>query len=711
MIRTERDEDGLLDLVIDLEDRPFNVLDTGLVEALSEAVEAALADEAVRGILLRSERGDLLVGADLQEIWTWLGPDAEGTASRARRLGDVLRRMETGGKPVGVVIDGQALGGGLEVCLACHHRVAVDRPGTRLGLPEVTLQLLPGAGGTQRLPRLVGAGPALDLMLGGKPVGVARAVELGLVDDAAPTPEQARVLLRERLLADAEATQPWDRRGFRPPGAQPNSAEHHALFTGWNARVLSQDPPAVSARRAILRCVYEGLPASLDGGLARERRHFLDLLRHPAARNVLRTTFFGLRRARRAPDRPERPATRLERIGIVGGGLMGAGVAQVCAMAGLRVVVVDVALDQAEAAREAARKRLDRAVSRGRLSAEDRDAALGRIQPAADVTALAGSDLVLEAIVEDVDAKRELLGRLEAVLGPHIPLATNTSSLPLGALARDLAHPARLVGLHFFSPVDRMKLVEVIQASRTDAPTLAAGLDLCRILRKVPIVVGDGRGFYTTRVFNAYLTEAFAMLDEGLPLPLIEAAGRHAGMPVPPLQLADIVGLDVMRHVLAAAEADPEDWVPAAQGPLLRHLVDEHGRTGRKGGGGFYDWTAEGPRPWGGLPASTRADAPVGALAERLILAQVADALRLLEAGRVRRPRDADLGGVFGWGFPAALGGPVSHADTLGPARLLERLETLHEAHGDRFAPTDDLRRRARDHTPFHDPGTPPWEA
>ncbi|MDP6933391.1 MAG: 3-hydroxyacyl-CoA dehydrogenase NAD-binding domain-containing protein [Myxococcota bacterium] len=709
MIGSERDEAGVLTLTWDMPGRTTNVFNTGSLTAFSEAIEAAVSDDSVTGIVIASAKKTFIAGADLETLEQLaFGPrDVRELDGSVGVLSELLRRMETCGKPVVAAIGGTALGGGFELALACHHRIVADLPSIRVGLPEATLGLLPGAGGTQRVPRMVGVQASLPLLLEGKQLRPAKALKAGLVDQVVPAEqllERARAWVRDN---PGSHTQPWDQRGFQVPGGGMESPTTLQTLMVANAMYAAKTYGNYPAGRAILSCVYEGLRTTLDAALLIEKRYFLELLLEPTAGAMIRTLFLSLGDANklvRRPDGIDKRAPR--RIGVLGAGLMGAGVAMVAAKAGISVVVLDLTREKAEAALDYARGKLDRAIARGRSTEEKKAAVLSRIQASGDHADLADCDLVIEAVFEDREIKAGATRATDAVLGSEAILASNTSTLPITGLAEASSRPENFIGLHFFSPVERMPLVEVIVGERTSDRTLAWSLDAVQALGKTPIVVNDSRGFYTSRVFGTYITEGNAMLLDGVSPALIENAGAMSGMPMPPLNLADEVGLGLMYQVGIQTRKDLGDAAPdnPSQG-VMEVLVKEHDRTGKGSGRGFYDYGEDGKRLWSELQNlfPVAAEQPsVDDLVERFLYVQAIEAARCMDQGVLRATEDADVGAILGWGFAPYTGGPLSYIDRIGAETFVVRADELTELHGPRFEPPELLRRMASEGTSFY---------
>lgn len=684
---------GIAVLSIDMPGRSMNVLNAGLVDALATAFDRAVHDPAVRGIVITSASRGFVAGADLVEIAALASADVDERDAREAiaSIGRLFRRIETAGKPVVGAAPGTALGGGLELLLATHYRIAADDASARYGLPEVGLGLLPGAGGTQRLPRLIGLAASLPLLLDGKPRDASTLRELGVFDEVVPA---ARLLDAACAAIDAgkaAAAPRWDERG------QPASDDDLRLLQAQRARVLARTRGNQPAPLAILAAVEHGIALPIEQALVLELDAFMPLLRGDVSRNMLRTQFFARQAADKLSRRPTDIApSKVQRLGVLGAGFMGAGIAQVSALAGIDVVLVDRSAGIAAASRDGIARAWQADVDKGRLTADARDAALARIHAGAGIGDFAGCDLVIEAVAEDEAVKADVIRRTEAVLAEDALFATNTSALPIDDLAAASVRPGNFIGLHFFSPVPRMALVEVIVGRDTSDETLARALDYVRRIRKTPIVVRDGYGFYTTRCVDAYYREGIRMLADGVEPERIERAGVALGMPVGPLALADEVGLDVIQHIVHFfRDREAGDWADDRHQPV-NAIVDAlvaRGRHGRKKGAGFYAY------PQGGAkhldPASIDDLVPSGAreqpheaqLGERLLYAQLLEAARCRADGVIEHPDEIDLGAHLGWGFPIHLGGPAAAIDGIGGGAFVERLRALASRHGPRFTP------------------------
>jgi 3-hydroxyacyl-CoA dehydrogenase/enoyl-CoA hydratase/3-hydroxybutyryl-CoA epimerase len=701
------DGDGVAVLTIDQKDRSMNVLFEGFMEEFGAAVEKAVADDAVKGVIVTSGKDSFIAGADLTWILSLfdrnLNVDEAWDFSWALQQG--LRRMETSGKPFVAAINGTALGGGLEVCLACHHRVALDHPKAVLGLPEVKVGLLPGAGGTQRLPRLIGIEQALPLILEGKHLPPAKAKALGFVDELADSPEDMLAKAKAWILEKGDPEQPWDKKGFKFPGGK--GATNPSLFQAFtvgSSLVAGKTQHNYPAPPAILSCVYEGSLLPIDRALKIESEYFTSLLRTPVARNMIRTLFVEKGKADKLARRPEGvPASKVQKLGILGAGMMGAGIAYVSARAGIDVVLLDTDIESAKKGKDYSRGLLEKQISRGRSTQEKAEALLAKIEPTTDYADLEGCDLVIEAVFENRKIKADVTAKAEAVIPETAIFASNTSTLPITGLAEASSRPASFIGIHFFSPVDKMPLVEIIVGKETSDEALARSLDYVGQIRKTPIVVNDSRGFYTSRVFSTSVKEALAMLSEGVKPALIENAAKMAGMPVGPLAVSDEVTIDLQYKIMKQTMADLGDDYPAHPADeVITRFHDDLKRLGKRYGKGFYDYPEGGKkRLWPGLGdvypvAETQPD--VDAVKERLLYIQALETARCVEEGVVTTPAEADIGSIFGWGFPPWTGGTLSFIDTVGVEDFVAACDRLADAHGERFRPSDWLRSQSRMH-------------
>ncbi|WP_440940402.1 3-hydroxyacyl-CoA dehydrogenase NAD-binding domain-containing protein [Immundisolibacter sp.] len=697
MIDYRVDDDGIAIVTWNNPDSPVNTLTDASLAAYETAMDRALADTAVRGIVVTSAKRDFIAGADVHNFLA--ARSVQELEARSRRASALIRRLETAGKPLVAAINGTALGGGLEITLGCHHRIAADNPKTRLGLPEVTLGVLPGAGGTQRLPRLIGIRAAVPLMAEGKRLPVADALKAGIVHAVVPA-DQLIDQARAWILAGGEALQPWDRKGFRLPGGDLTHPGLQEFMSVVIAKVHERTAGNYPAPLNILSCVYEGTGSPIDAGLDIESRYFGVTAATVQAENLIRSGFLALNDARKLKARPKDvPKAEFRKVGVLGAGLMGSGIAHACASAGLETVLLDREQALAERGKAHAEKLLGREVERGRLDADGRAAVLARITPTADYATLAGCELVIGAVFEQREIKAEATRRTAEATGPDVLFGSNTSTLPITGLAEHWPRPDNFIGLHFFSPVHRMALVEVIRGRQTSDACLAQALDFVARIGKTPVVVNDSRGFFTSRVFTTYFEEGMALLAEGVAPALIENAGRQTGMPLGPLAVADEVALDLLHKVITQTRADLGNaYTAPASAPVIELFVEKLGRVGKKAGKGFYDYADGQRRLWPGLAeqfpvAATQPD--VAAVKQRLLHIQALEAMRCLDQGVVGSTTDADVASLLGWGFPPWTGGVLSYVDTVGLDRFVAECESLAAHAGDRFAPPDSLRKLA----------------
>jgi len=697
------DGDGIATLLLDVADKPMNVLTPGLENDLEECIERIASDGAIRGAVFASAKSSFMAGADIKDMASAFdrGVTAAEGARLSQRLNRLFRKLETCGKPVAAAINGVALGGGLELALACHYRVMANDPKARVGLPEVTIGLLPGAGGTQRVPRLIGVTDALRFITQGRPLAAEAALKQGLVHELAPA-DQIVERARQWILKGGQGVQPWDEKGFRVPGgggmSTPKAAQAFMGGTALTAKATMRNYPAPLA---ILSCIYEGTQLPIDKALEIESKYFGKLLAGPVARNLMRTMFVNKGLADKLSRRPVGPEkARVTKLGILGAGMMGAGVAYSSAIAGMQVILLDTTQEAAEKGKAYSQKLLANQVERGRSSQADAEAVLARIKPTTSYDELADCELVIEAVFENREIKADVTAKAEAVIPETAVFASNTSTLPITGLAKVSKRPGQFIGIHFFSPVDKMPLVEIILGKKTSDETLARALDYVGQLRKTPIVVNDSRGFYTSRCFGTFTREGMAMLEEGVDPALIENAAKMAGMPVGPLAVADEVTIDLQWKVTRQTEQDlGRRFEKPAGYEVIRKFVEDLKRPGRRFGAGFYEYPANGKKfLWPGLGdiyplQSEQPSADV--VIKRLMYIQALEAARCMEEGVVTTAAEADLGSILGWGFPAWTGGTLSFIDTIGIETFVADCNQLARKYGKRFRPSRWLRHRA----------------
>ena len=710
MLNYSIDAEGIATVEFDYPGKSQNILNAGSMGAYAEAMQKALADPAVKGVVIVSAKKDFIAGGDLAEMAGCT--DAAAFHASIASWHKLMRGIELGGKPVAAALNGTTLGGGMEIALSCHYRVAADNPKARFGFPEVTLGLLPGAGGTQRTPRLTGIQAAAPLLMEGKRIKAAEALKLGLIHAVVPAGEErqaARKWVADTIASGAKPLQPWDQKGFKIPGGGPGTPNGMQMFMAANAMLREKTYDNYPAPRHILSCVYEGLSTNLDTGLAIETRYFTNLVMSPVSKNMIRSLFFGMQEANKLASRPAGvPVQKYTKIGMLGAGMMGAGIAMSTAQAGIAVVLLDTTREAAEKGKAYAAKAWGKQVAKGRMTQEAADALLARIHTTADYADLAGCELVVEAVFEKREIKADVTKKTEAVIAADAIFASNTSTLPITGLAEASARPANFIGLHFFSPAEKMPLVEIIVGKATSDATLARSMDYVKAIGKTPIVVNDSRGFYTSRVFGTYVSEGMALLEEGVPPALIDKAGLIAGMPVGPLALADEVSIELVYKIAQQTRADlGAAYVERAADRVAAKMVATLGRLGRKSGAGFYDYPADAPKHlWPGLAEQFPVKAAVPSLdeiVERLILVQSVETARCLEEKVLRAPIDADIGAILGWGYPPFRGGPIGWMHTLGVPAAVAALDRLAERCGARFAAPQLLRDMADRGTKFYD--------
>ena len=596
-IRIEIDADGIALVSFDVQDRSMNTFTAKLRMELDTAIQQLRDDAAIKGVVLTSSKGNsFFAGADLVEmegdIGSWRAartePQLVDALDNCAALSRAFRAIETLGKPVAAAINGLALGGGLELALCCHYRVVSDDPRIKLGLPECTIGLLPGAGGTQRLPRLIGLQPALELLLEGKPIGPQKALALGFVDAVVPAAEVVDTA-RRWVLTVGDAVSRWDKKGFVMPGGATYSTAGQHVMTMANANLRGKTFGNYPAQEQIFKAAFEGTQVPIDAALRIETRRFLNTVRTPQAEAMVRTMFHGMQAVAKQARRSGADRFAPVKAGVIGAGMMGAGIAHAHALAGIDTVLIDMDQAAAERGRAHGIGLLDAAVAKGRLNAEEAEAAGARILATSDFTALAGADIVIEAVFEDRDVKADVTGRVEAATAPGLIFGSNTSTLPIDGLADASVRPETFIGIHFFSPVDRMQLIEIIRGPRTSEATVASAIDYALRLGKMPIVVNDSRGFYTSRVFGTYISEGYELLAGGVAPAIIDNVGRMTGMPRGPLELSDDVALDLIDRVARQTAADAGSAHVADQRErIVGELVHQHGRLGRKNGKGIY---------------------------------------------------------------------------------------------------------------------------
>ena len=719
-LNIEIDSDGIALVTIDLPGQSMNVWNEQLIEEFRAFVDKFAEDDAIKGAVITSGKpSGFLAGADLRMLGG-RGISGSGASTKEQLfeqlfgLNAMLRKLETSGKPakallkgeasakpVAVAVNGLALGGGLELVLACHYRVCADNPKIQLGVPEVQVGLLPGGGGTQRLPRLAGLQQAAMMATQGKPINPATAKASNIIQEIAPA-DQIVAKAKEWVKANPKVTQPWDKKGFKYPGGagpmNPAGVQFHMASNAMAQRETQHNYPAV---QYILSCLYEGSVVPIDTALRIETKYFSKLVTSPQTRNMIRTLFINKQAAEKGEQRPKDVAkSQIKKVGVLGAGMMGAGIAYVTAKGGMDVVLLDRDIAYAEKGKGYSQKIVEKGVSRGKVTKEKGEALLARITPTTDYNDLKDVDMIIEAVFEDPDVKADVIKKTEAVIGKDVIFASNTSTLPITGLAKNSERPDQFIGIHFFSPVDKMPLVEIIPGEKSGDRSLATALDYVQMIRKTPIVVKDTRGFYTNRVVPPYLNEAMLMVKEGVSPALIENASKMLGMPVGPLALVDETSLELGKRVMESTKKELGDaYKPSGVEDLLNVMVDKLGRLGRKSGGGFYDYPEVGKKSlWEGIadyfpPAKDQPS--VDEVKERILYAQLIPAAQCYAEGIVHDPQSADLGAIFGWGFAPWTGGPMSYIDTVGVDVFVRKAESLAQKYGARFNPPQKFRAMA----------------
>ena len=710
-----KDADGVAVITWDVPDKSMNVLSLAGMAELDALIDDAHSDAAVKGIVITSAKPDFAGGMDLNviaEMKNSAGDDpAQGlfdgimkfhTFERKIELAGMDFKTKKGGKPTAAALPGTALGIGLEIPLACHRRFSADNPKAKIGLPEIKVGLFPGAGGTTRLVRMMGVMAASPYLLQGKLVDPKAAKAAGLIDEVVPAGELLTKAKAWVLAAsDADIVKPWDARGYKMPGGAPYHPAGFMTFVGASAMVNAQTMGVYPAAKAMLSAIYEGALVPFDTALRIEARWFTNVLMHPSSAAMIRSLFINKSALEKGAVRPASvPDQMVEKVGIIGAGMMGAGIAYVSANAGIEVVLIDQKQDAADKGKAYAAGILDKGISRKKVTPEKKAEVLARISATTDYAALKGCDLIVEAVFEDTAIKAEVTKKVEAVVGADCIFATNTSTLPITELAKASARPEQFIGIHFFSPVDRMLLVEIIKGKQTGDRAVAKSLDFARQIRKTPIVVNDARFFYANRCIIPYLNEGIRMVSEGVNPVLIENAARLVGMPLGPLQLLDETSIDLGVKIAKATKAAMGDAYPDGAVDEVLFWLEAEGRLGRKSAAGFYAYDNKGKRAgmWDGLRAKYphADDQPdVSDVQRRLLFSQVLEAVRALEDGVLMDIREGDVGAILGWGFAPWSGGPFSWLDMLGAARAVDICEALTETHGPRFTTPKLLREIA----------------
>lgn len=712
-IRYEIDQDRVLTLTIDMAEQSANTMNRVFREAFAETIKQLKTDlDEIRGVVITSAKSTFFAGGDLNELHQVTQADAERFEQMVGALKADLRALETCGKPVVAALNGSALGGGLEIAMACHHRIALDDDRIQFGLPEVTLGLLPGGGGTQRLPRMIGLEAALPYLMEGKKATPRAALKAGIIDDVVKTHDEMMAHARAFIDAHPGCQQPWDQKGFRFPGGAPSHPAMAQKLAIAPAMLKQKTRGCYPAPERILSAAVEGAQLDIDNGDLIETRYFTELVTGQVAKNMTGTFWFQLNAIKAGGSRPQGvERTRFRKVGVLGAGMMGAGIAYSTATRGIEVVLKDVSLEAAEKGKQYSEGLLARKVSRGKLSDDDKTATLARITPSTDAGDLDGCDLIIEAVFEDSELKANVTRETEPRLATGGLFASNTSTIPITQLASASARPDKFIGLHFFSPVDKMQLVEIIVGKETSDNTLARAFDYVLQIGKVPIVVNDSRGFFTSRVFGTFVNEGVAMLGEGIHPASIENAGVLSGMPVGPLAVCDEVSLSLIQHVRNQSRKDfqatGDTWQPHPAEAVIDTLVDTHHRKGKAAGAGFYEYPTGGKKYlWPELETLFSVTPGAGALPletlkDRILYIQAIETVRCLEERVLRTVEDANVGSIFGIGFAPWTGGAIQFINQTGVRAFTERAKELADQFGERFSPPALLLDKAGTDTPF----------
>lgn len=711
--------DGVAVITWDVPGKSMNVLNREAFSVCEGLLDDALADEAVKGIVITSGKSSFAGGMDLNVL---ASIRAESGDNAAKGLFDftmnghrILRKIERagmepktnkGGKPIACAITGTCAGIGTEIALACHRRFMADNSKAKIGLPEILVGLFPGAGGTTRYSRMVGAMAAAPVLLEGRMLAPAKAKSAQLVDEVVPADELLDAAKAWVLSATpADIVKPWDTKGYKMPGGAPYHPAGFMTFVGANAMIHGKTKGVYPAAKALLSAIYEGALVDFDTALKIEARYFTQILLNPSSSAMIRSLFINKEALEKGANRPSVPDQTVAKVGILGAGMMGAGIAYVSALAGIEVVLIDAAQDSADKGKGHAEGLLDKGIQRKKVTPEKKDQVLSRITATTDYAALNGCDLIVEAVFEDPKVKAEVTGKAEAAMLATGVFATNTSTLPITMLAKASSRAEQFIGIHFFSPVDKMALVEIIKGRQTGDTAVAKALDFVRQIRKTPIVVNDERFFYANRCILPYVNEGVRMLQEGVEPALIENAAKLVGMPLGPLQLTDETSIDLGAKIARATKAADPDYDDTTD--ELIFWMEQEGRLGRKANAGFYAYDDKGKRQglWDGL--STRyphndAQPELTDVQHRLLFSQVLEAVRALEAGVLMDIREGDVGAILGWGFAPWSGGPFSWLDILGTPYAAERCDQLEAAFGPRFACPPLLREMAEKGQSFY---------
>ncbi|WP_417692605.1 3-hydroxyacyl-CoA dehydrogenase NAD-binding domain-containing protein [Roseibium sp.] len=718
--KVETDADGIALITWDMPEKSMNVIDLSVMEELDKIVDQVVADDAIKGAVITSGKPAFSGGADLTMLEGLLqdfhkqrntNPEAAARAlfDGSRRLSLIYRKLETCGKPFVAALSGACMGGGTELALACHARIAASDGNLKMGLPEVKVGLFPGAGGTQRVMRMADGQQGLQFLLQGRTLDAAKAKAMKLIDDTAAPKKLIETAKRLLKSGDVDPVKEWDKKGYKLPNGKVYSPAGFQFWPAANAIYRRETFDNYPGPRYMMHAVVEGLQLPMDLALQVESRYFAKVLQTPEAANMIRTLFVSMQELNKLARRPadQRP-NKIKKLGVLGAGFMGAGIAFVSAKAGIQVVLIDRDQAAADKGKSHSDELMSKAIKRGHATDDDKAKLLEKITATTDYDALADCDLVIEAVFEDREIKRQVTEQAEAAMKSRAIYASNTSTLPITSLAEASTRPKNFIGIHFFSPVDRMMLVEVIVGKKTSDRALAMALDYIKAIKKTPIVVNDSRGFYTSRVVMTYIREGLMMLADGVPAAMVENAGKMAGMPVGPLSLGDEVALDLAWKIVSATRKDL--GVKYVEGPLdniLEEMVVKHERFGRKNAKGFYDYKGKEKTLWPGIPdvvgQPKSADSfHVEELQQRLLVMQALETARIFEEKCLTDVREADVGSILGFGFAPYSGGTLSYIDTMGTTAFVELCKKFTRKWGPRFKPNKLLREMAKEGETFY---------
>jgi 3-hydroxyacyl-CoA dehydrogenase / enoyl-CoA hydratase / 3-hydroxybutyryl-CoA epimerase len=696
MFNLKESQNNIFHLIMDRSNNKMHVIDLEFITHFEKVIAKVESLKSLKGLVLLSNHDEFIAGGDLAMLRDVSNLDE--CRELTIRLHQVLRKIETLGRPVVACLNGTTLGGGFEVTLACHHRVALSSKKYKLGLPEVAFGLLPGAGGTQRLPRMIGIQSSLAYLIQGKTVFPEKALEDGLVDALAPTVDELIKLAENFITENPEATNPWDKKKFKIPGGEVQSKSGYMVIPSATAIMSAKTFGNYLAPKNILSCVYEGLQVPIDRALEIETSYFSELVLNPSTKKMIRTLFYSINECKKGIHRPKDVEKKeIKKVGILGAGMMGAGIAYASAKAGIAVVLKDLSQDIVEKGKAYSATILDKEIKNKRSTLEKKEALLELIQTTTDVNDLKDCDLIIEAVIEDRKIKSIVTKETELVISENAVFASNTSTLPITSLAKESSRPDNFIGLHFFSPADKMPLVEVILGEQSSNESLALCLDYISKINKTPIVVNDGRGFYTSRVFTTYVIEGIKLLHDGVSPALIENAGKQAGMPVGPLAVADEVSIDLIHHILQQTVSDLGiESIDQQAYKTVSLFVNQLGRLGRKSGKGFYEYPEQGKKILSPELSShfkiSETQPSIEDVKNRLLYIQSLESLKCLKEKVLTTARDGDVGSIIGFGFPAWTGGVFSFIELEGIDNFTNTCNNLAKLYGSRFNPPENIK-------------------